>query len=84
MDDLRFKNVIRATVHVKSIRVQWLLNQCAAIKAVADKLAKLLHSSRSYAFVFDHAQDMELPILMLSSWAVCITILQWEFKQVGW
>ena len=53
---------MRVLVHVKSTRVQRLLYQFTTNKPVFDKLTKLLYSLRSYAFVFDYAQNMELLI----------------------
>ena len=54
--------LLESAAHIRMARVQRALYQAYVTKAVADALECKEHSSRSYTFVVDYGQNMEIPI----------------------
>ncbi len=53
--------LLRAAWHVKSACCQQSLYKCLVDKARSDAKAKVPHSKRTYTFVVDYGQNMEMP-----------------------
>ena len=62
VDEAREEMLVRAAIHVKSARVQRLLYRYYVAKAREHAQQKLPHHLRSYTFVVDYGQNMELPV----------------------
>ena len=61
-DESREKMMLRMGTHVQMARVQRELYRHYVNKAINDAEIGALHSERSYTFVVDYGQNMELPV----------------------
>ena len=61
-DEYRERMLIRTAEHVNSARVQCLLYRFYVAKAIMDAKAHKPHCDRTYTFVVDYGQNMELPV----------------------
>ena len=62
MDESREKMLLCAAVYVSMAWVQRELYVYYVVLAVGDGKAKKSHSNRSYSFVVDYGQNIELPV----------------------
>ena len=61
-DESREKMLLRAAKHVKMARVQRIMYQFYVAKAINHARTNIQHSQRTYTFVVDYGQNMELPL----------------------
>ena len=61
-DESREKTLTRAAKHMKMARVQRIMYQFYVAKAINHARNNIQHSKRTYTFVVDYGQNMELPL----------------------
>ena len=62
LDETREQMLIRASLHIRMARVQRLLYQKYVAKAIKHAKENYAHADRTYTFVVDYGQNMELPV----------------------
>jgi len=61
-DEEREVLLLKCAIHIKMARAQRALYQAKIVKAVTDAKAGIVHQERTYTFVVDYGQNMELPV----------------------